>query len=433
MHYRQIKESNVKKIISLILTGLMAFSLFSAGQQEKADSGEITLTFASWSIQEKNFQDYFTQLKNDFEAANPGIRVEFSGYPYGELKKQVLIMANAGQAPDIIQCERSWYSGFVGGGYVAELDSVLGADYMAEIYPEILADMKVDGKAYGVPWIASPFVLFYNKDLFAQAGLDPDTPPATYEEAMEFAAKISQLKDADGNTVYGLGQTTGAVPVSGGAVLSMFFSYGGGIVDEKGNVSVINSGNKAALEDLKKMHQAGFNPEGAKLKDLRNLMAIGRMGMYFDQLWGIGGAYAINPDLRGKVGVSTPLSGAGAPAGSTLEAHLLMISEDSEHKEAAAKFLKFATSTEQMSKYSQLAPFLFPMVSQVEGTAGYKTREDIEPVLNYPETIRSVPKHSEMENVFLALTTAAQSVTVGGMTSDEALANLDKELKALLQ
>ena len=70
----------------------------------------ITLKFASWSIQEKGAQEYFEQLKADFEAANPDIKIEFNGYPYGELKKQVLIMANAGESPDIIQAERSSYN-----------------------------------------------------------------------------------------------------------------------------------------------------------------------------------------------------------------------------------------------------------------------------------------------------------------------------------
>ena len=192
--------------------------------------------------------------------------------------------------------------------------------------------------------------------------LDPEKAPATYEEAMEYAEKLSALKDADGNSVYGLGQTTGAVPVSGGAVLSMLFSHGGGIMDASGNVDVINAGNKA-----------------------------------------------------------------------TLEAHLILISEDSPNKEAAAEFIKFATSPAQMAKYYSITPFLLSRASQVDAAPDYKSDPGIVPVLNYAETIRSVEKHAEMENVFLALTTAAQSVSVGGMSSDEALANLDKELKTLLK
>lgn len=403
------------------------------GADEKKSQGPVTLTFASWSIQEKNFQDYFMNLKEDFEASNPSIKVEFNGYPYGELKKQVLIMANAGQSPDIIQCERSWYSSFVSGGYVAEMEPLMGGDYMSDIFPEILEDMRVDGKAYGVPWIASPFVLFYNKDLLSRAGLEPSHAPLTYEEALQYAERISALKDQDGNKVYGLGQTTGAVPVSGGAILSMFFSYGGGIRDAQGNISGVSEGNRKALEALKDMYEKGYNPEGAKLKDLRNLMAIGRLGMYFDQLWGIGGAYAINPDIKGKIGVALPLSGNGALAGSTLEAHMLLISEDSPNKKEAAEFIRFATSPAQMGKYSELAPFLFPRNSQVEETPEYRSREGIAPVLDYSKTIHAVEKDSEMENVFLALTTAAQMVTVGGSSPEDAMDALDRELKALLK
>ncbi len=425
----------MKRISAAIILFLLAFGVFANGGGESALGSDepVTLTFASWSIQEKGAQDYFNELKSDFEAANPLIKIEFAGYPYGELKKQVLIMANAGESPDIIQCARSWYPSFVSGGYVAELDSLLGKDYIKDIYPEILADMQVDGVTYGIPWKVSPFVLFYNKDLFARAGLDPNTPPKTYEEAMGMAAKLSLLKDADGNSVYGFGQTTGAVPVSGGAVLSMFFSYGGGIMDSRGNLDVVNNGNKAALSALAEMHRKGYNPEGAKLKDLRNLFAIGRLGMYFDQLWGMVGAYAINPDLRSSVGVTNPLGGNGAAAGSTLEAHLILISEDSAHKEAAAEFIKFATSPAQMAKYYAITPFLLPRASQAKAAPDYTSDPGIVPVLNYAETIRTVEKHPEMENVFLALTTAAQAVTVGGKSPDAALADLDAELKTLLK
>jgi multiple sugar transport system substrate-binding protein len=426
----------MKRILVTVLLAVMSFSVFAAGQQEAAagngEAKDVKLTMASWSVREDRFSNYFEALKADFEAANPGITIEFAGYPYGELKKQVLIMANAGQSPDIIQSERGWYSSFVDGGYVAELDGLLGADYMGEIYPAILGDMQVDGKVYGVPWIASPFVMFYNKALFAEAGL-ADKAPASYEEAMMYAEKLSALKDQDGNAIYGLGQSTASVPVSGSAVLSMFFSYGGGFRDTSGNVDVINAGNKAALEALQDMHASKYNPEGAKLKDLRNLFAIGRLGMYFDTLWGIGGAYAINPDIQGSVGVTNPLSGNGSPAGSSLEAHMLLIAEDSANKEAAVKFIKFATSPEQMGKYVEIAPFLFPKSDQVDGNPGYKSNPGIAPVLDYAKTINSIEKNPEMENVFLAMTTAAQSVTVGGMSADEALVNLDKELKFLLK
>lgn len=426
----------MKRIMVSVFLIVMSFSAYAAGQQEAAaGSGEakdVKLTMASWSVREDRFSDYFEALKTDFEAANPGITIEFTGYPYGELKKQVLIMANAGQSPDIIQSERGWYSSFVDGGYVAELDDLLGVEYLAEVYPAILGDMKVDGKVYGVPWIASPFVMFYNKALFAEAGL-ADKAPASYEEAMMYAEKLSALKDKDGNAIYGLGQSTASVPVSGSAVLSMFFSYGGGFRDGAGNIDVINAGNKGALEALKEMHASKYNPEGAKLKDLRNLFAIGRLGMYFDTLWGIGGAYAINPDIQGSVGVTNPLSGDGAPAGSSLEAHMLLVAEDSVNKEAAVKFIKFATSPEQMGKYVEIAPFLFPKADQVDGNPGYQSNPGIAPVLTYADTIHSIEKNPEMENVFLAMTTAAQSVTVGGMSADEALANLDKELKFLLK
>ncbi|MBK5195237.1 MAG: sugar ABC transporter substrate-binding protein [Proteiniphilum sp.] len=421
------------KTVSIILVLVLIALPSITAQGQKDDSDTITLNFASWSILEKGTQGYFEELKSDFEQENPGIEIEYQGYPYGGLKTQALIMANAGEAPDIIQSARSWYPSFVIGGYVTDMSKLMGDAYMDDIFPEILADMEYDGGIYGIPWKVCPFVMFYNKELFRQAGLNPEQPPRTYEEALEYATEISKLRDSDGNKVFGLGQTTGAVPVSGGSVLSMMFSFGGGLTDENGNVDIDNANNIAAFSFLAELDEKGFNPEGALLKDLRNLFAIGRLGMYFDQMWGMTGVYAINPDIRPDVGMSNPLGGNGKAPGSTLEAHLLLVSEDSRHKEAAAKFIEFATSPEQISKYYQITPFLLPRESQVEVAENYSDNPFIVPVLDYAETINEVKKDGDMENVFIELTNTAQEVTVGGVDPAKAVRDLEQRVRPLLE
>ncbi len=195
-------------------------------------------------------------------------------------------MGAAGRMPDLVQAERGWLAGMISSGYTAPLDESMAPEYMLEVQPALKEDLSVDGKVWGAVWIYSPFILYYNKDLFKQAGLDPEKPPKTYGEALDYARKIAKLKDKDGNNVYGLGITTGNVPVSGACLLSVLFSFGGDIWDGSGNVMAETAPNREALEFLSVLYKENLNPEGAKLKDLRNLFAIGRLGMYLDQLWG---------------------------------------------------------------------------------------------------------------------------------------------------
>ena len=71
-------------------------------------------------------------------------------------------------------------------------------------YPALMANSKTGGKTWGVPFQRSTIVLYYNKDAFKEAGLDPEKPPATWDEMAAMGQKLTQ-KDASGNvTRYGL-------------------------------------------------------------------------------------------------------------------------------------------------------------------------------------------------------------------------------------
>ena len=120
--------------------------------------------------------------------------------------------------------EIGWVPGLADAGLTIPVDEVLPADYLADFYPAILDSFNIDGKPYGLPMYVSPYVLYYNTELFEQAGLDPNSPPATYDEMLEYAEKLSQLKDSNGNPVYAFGQTTASVPVSGSSINGMIFN-----------------------------------------------------------------------------------------------------------------------------------------------------------------------------------------------------------------
>ena len=110
----------------------------------------------------------------------------------------------------------------------------------------------------------SPFLLYYNKDLFEKAGLDPNTPPTTYEEMLEIAPKLAELKTDDGNQVYPFGLTTASVPVSGACLTSSVYNFGGTVLDEDGNLA-IDDGFRDAVNMWKELHDKGYNPENSKL------------------------------------------------------------------------------------------------------------------------------------------------------------------------
>jgi sn-glycerol 3-phosphate transport system substrate-binding protein len=69
---------------------------------------------------------------------------------------------------------------------------------MASFYPAFMANSRTGGKTWGIPFQRSTIVLYWNKELFKEAGLDPDKGPATWKEMLEYAQKLTQ-RDASGN------------------------------------------------------------------------------------------------------------------------------------------------------------------------------------------------------------------------------------------
>lgn len=405
-------------MVPLMLILAVGFA-FAGGSAEGEGEGRV-LKVASWSIQEEGTEAYFEQIAADFEAANPGVTIEWIGFPYGQLREQVLIEASAGNPPDVVQTARGWLSDFANSGYFQSLEGLVSDSYIQDIYPQIREDLRYNDTLYAVPWFYSPFVMFYNTELFEQAGLDPSNPPATYGEAMEAAEDLGELTDPDGNSVFGLGVATSSVPVSGASVLSFLMSFGGGVWDDDGDLIIDSEENLEALAYLKRLHQQRLNPEGAYLKDLRNLFAIGRIGMYFDQLWGMSGVLAINDTALDYTAVQPPIGTDDTPAQSTLEAHLLMIPEDAAEPQLAADFIEFATSREKIREYLDVNPFLVARES-LQDVPEQQT-ELLAPLSDAASTIASVPKHPRMTDVFLELASLAQRVTVGGESPEEAAA-----------
>lgn len=392
----------------------------------------VTIRFATYGLLEKATESYFRNVVTAFERENPDIKVEILSFPYLDLKQQVLIRCTAGDAPDIVHGETAALSTYINSGFLAPLDNLLSEDYIKDIYPAVRESVSSEGKMYAVPWNCSPYVLVYNKELFRKAGLDPNEPPGTYKELMEYAERISQLKDENGNAIYGIGLTTASVPISGNAILSTMFSFGGGIYDKHGSLDINNRGNVEAFRFYKTLFQKGLNPETAKLKDLRNLMAIGRLGMYTDQIWGTSGVYNINPEIKDKLALA-PLPSTDVTNGlSILESMQLLVMKDSKHKKEAIRFVEYLTSKDALIEYFRYMPFLAGRRSINE--CDEFTDDFIRPVKDTLYNVKALERqHPNMENALLELTTAAQKVTIGGESPETVAAELEKKLEYVLK
>ena len=232
----------MKRVLALVLALCLALSLAAcgggnstsqpAGGSETGSSAaeavlteEITIKFANYALLEDGYTEFWEGVKSGFEAQYPNITIEWVTAPYGEITNQVINMAGGGDMVDMMFGELDWIPTLEDAGLTVPVTSVLTEEYLADFYPSVLESCKVGDEIYGLPMYISPFILYYNKDLFEQAGLDPNTPPTTYDEMLTMAESLSKLTTADGNPVYPFGQTTASVAVSGASLTGMVYNF----------------------------------------------------------------------------------------------------------------------------------------------------------------------------------------------------------------
>lgn len=140
------------------------------------------------------------QLIALFEEQNPGIKViHNSEVPYDNYRDKIAASVPAGVGPDVATLFYGWQSVWVSEGYIVPLpeDAFPPDKISAEFSPMVQASFQ-DGTLYTLPTAVRTLALFYNKDLMAQAGLDPENPPTTLEELAQQAVQCTKL-DAQGN------------------------------------------------------------------------------------------------------------------------------------------------------------------------------------------------------------------------------------------
>ncbi|HXF79065.1 MAG TPA: ABC transporter substrate-binding protein [Usitatibacter sp.] len=139
----------------------------------------------------------------DFEKENPGIKLRpiYSG-SYQESIAKALTAVKSGDPPVTSILLSTDMFTLIDEDAIVPFDELIKtADdrkWLASFYPAFMENSQTGGKTWGIPFQRSTVVLYYNKEAFRDAGLDPNKPPATWTEMREFAQKLTK-RDASGN------------------------------------------------------------------------------------------------------------------------------------------------------------------------------------------------------------------------------------------
>lgn len=324
----------------------------AAGATEAAAAGEpVTLQFSQWWEPELPAGE-FRKLMDEFEAANPGIKVELVSGPYAATKEQDVAGAAAGTMSDVVGLDGAWVADFVKQGSLADMSALMkDAGYDPA---ELAAQIQIDGKTYMIPVVNFVYPLFTNLDLLKKAGIDKAPSNQT-----EFADAAKKLTDPATNVSGWVLPLSMELPNGvQNDILSLLGASGGSMLkDGKPNL-VDNPKLREVLEYIKGLYDAGVIAPGAftmKEPDKVAEFTNGRVAMMVDTLAHINMIRKQVPDLNFTVSALPAADDYTGKRGMPYASWGIGVAANSKHPAEAWKLVQFLMSKDTNSKLSTIA------------------------------------------------------------------------------
>ena len=285
----------------------------------------------------------------DFEAANPDISVNaiYSGN-YDDTRVRALSALASGEPAQLAVMFSIDAYDLIEQELIVPFDDVATSDadkaWLNSFYPALMANGRIEGKTWGVPFQRSTIVAYYNKDMFRAAGLDPEAPPTTWNEMIEMGKALTK------------GDTYGLMIPSTGYPYWMFQA----LAIQNGKEVMSSDGLTTYFDDPKVVEtlefwkslsaEHGIMPTGTvEWGTLRQAFLEGQTAMMWHST---GNLTAVKNNASFDFGVAELPANVrkGSPTGGG-NFYLFKDTSD-EEKEAALKLIKFMTSPEQAADWS---------------------------------------------------------------------------------
>ncbi|MFS8204515.1 ABC transporter substrate-binding protein [Streptomyces sp. CWNU-52B] len=350
---RSVTAVAVGAVLALTATACGDDGSGSSGDKGAEGSGKGEITF--WDNNGGVRTDIWKEIISDFEKANPDIDVKYVPIAATEYQSKVDTSIQADGLPDVGGVGAAMLAGFAAQNALEPLDDRLAKSSLkGKLNEDMVTSLKAagggDGTLYSVPTSANNGVLYYRTDLFDKAGLDA---PTTWDKFYEAADKLTDKdKNAFGYTIRGgAGSIAQALDAMyGQSGITSFWDSG----NEK--TTVDDPKNVAGLEKyvglFKKVTPAAdLNNDFTKMVAQWDSGTIGmlnhNLGSYQDHVKAFGAdrfrgiPQPVGPGGK-RVQVSNPVDGLG-------------VFKTSKNKEAAWKFIEFATGKAENSKFNESA------------------------------------------------------------------------------
>lgn len=405
----------MKKLISLLLTLAVALSLAGTSFAEEP----VTITYATFSASGAQ-EETLKKMVEVFEEKNPDIKVDVQLTGYDDYFTKLATTVGGGNPPDVFEMNMENFLAYMLRGACADLTGLVDPASYSE---GTLSAVSSDGKLYAVPMSFSTCVLFYNKALFDQAGLEYPDDTWTWTEAQAAAEKIRAL----GDDIWGYYQ-----PVSYNEFYKSVKGNGGSLLNEDYTAFTVNTPENVAVLEAMLTRVRGEDRVMPNAEDMAgrgdwDLFSEGKLGMLVTGIWGFQ-TFADQCDFDWDITVEP-----GFKDKSTFFfANVNCVSTESDKQEAAARFVDAMGSDPDIVQLRLDASWELPTIADQTKLTQYL---DVTPPDNRPAVFDSMdyavapPALLEQGAVSEIIGNVLGTLETNDMTAQEALDEIQAQLE----
>jgi len=381
-------------------------------------------TIVFWYGATQDEKAAYQRMISEFEQLNPDIKVQAMLVPQKYVERKLILSVAGGVPPDVVRFYAHLGGELMSRGGLESLDDLVKRDKLDldDFYEVGIRQNTYQDELYGIPWVLSPNALFYNKKMFREAGLDPDRPPRTWKQLQTYAARLTKRNEKGLLVRVGFADFLYNPPN-----FSMYlWQSDGTLLSEDGRTALFDSNEgREALAWMKSfvLQEAGSVEQlqtfNANFKGAaQDPFGLGQLAMRVSSPFRIPDLKKYFPDLEyGVAAVPYNKQRAVEVVGNSL-----VIPRGSKYKEAAWRFIKFASSKQQMINVCRPAGRIPARISASHAPEYYG-----DPILRaFIDQIpfgRSVPVVPGWQEVGSALATEIENALKGKKTVDSALAD----------
>ena len=403
----------MKKLLALVLALVMILSLSLAYAEP------VTITYAHFSgsgAQEETLK----KMIEIFESKNPDIKVDVQITGYEDYFTKLATTVGGGNPPDVFEMNMENFLSYMLRGACADLTGKIDTANYSE---GTLAAVSSEGKIYAVPMSFSTCVLFYNKDLFDQAGVAYPTDEWTWADAQAAAEKIKAL----GDDIWGYYQ-----PITYNEFYKSIKGNGGSVLSEDSSQFTMNTPENVAVLEAMIARVRGENHVMPTKEELAgrgdwDLFTEGKLGMIITGIWGFptfAEKCTFDWDIVVEPGYKTPST--------FFFANVNCVSPSSDKQEAAAKFVDAMGSDPDIVQLRLDANWELPTIADQSKLSQYI---EMTPPANRKAVFDSMdyaaapPALEEQGAVVEIIDNVLSTLETNDMTAQEALDEIQAQLE----